>query len=80
MENFKTKYHAFAELQKNHYGCVICWKRWAFHFWDWWQSCIKMAKNIVLHARTLHIKKAHHFVHDQIKQGMIILEYVKSKD
>ncbi len=44
------------------------------------QSCIKMAKNIVLHARTQHIKKARHFIHDQIKKGMIILEHVRSKD
>ncbi len=44
------------------------------------QSGIKMAKNIVLHARTQHIKKARHFVHDQIKKGMIILEYVRFKD
>jgi hypothetical protein len=21
-------------LQKNHCGCFICWRKWAFHFWN----------------------------------------------
>ncbi len=32
------------------------------------------------HACTQHIKKACHVFRDQIKKGMIILEYVRFKD
>jgi hypothetical protein len=32
------------------------------------------------HAHTQHIKKTCHFVHDQIKKGTIIMEYVRFKD
>jgi hypothetical protein len=39
-----------------------------------------MLKNLVLHACTKHIKRACHFIYDQIKNGKIILEYMRSKD
>lgn len=39
-----------------------------------------MLKNLVLHAYTKHIRKACHFIHNQIKKGRIILEYMRSKD
>jgi hypothetical protein len=39
-----------------------------------------MLKNLVLHACTKHIKKAFHFIHNQINKGRSILEYMRSKD
>jgi hypothetical protein len=39
-----------------------------------------MLKNLVLHACTKHIKRACHFIQDQIKKERIILEYTRSKD
>jgi hypothetical protein len=39
-----------------------------------------MLKNFVFHACTKHIKKACHFIHNQVKKGRIILGYMRSKD
>ena len=42
------------------------------------QSCIKMAKNPVLHARTKHIEAQCHLIRDYIKKGRIQVEFVRS--
>lgn len=35
------------------------------------QSCIKMVKNPVLHARTKHIEIQHHFIREAAKAGEV---------
>lgn len=44
------------------------------------QSCIKMAKNPVLHTRTKHTEAQCHFIRDYIKKGRIQLEFVCTND
>lgn len=42
------------------------------------QGSIKLAKNPVFHSRTKHIDIRHHFIRDQIENGLVRLKYVQS--
>ena len=43
------------------------------------QSCIKLVKNPVLHARTKHIKIHHHFIREAVDVGEVQVEYVPTQ-
>ena len=42
------------------------------------QSAIKLAKNLVFHARTKHIETHHHFIKEKVESGQIKLDYVRT--
>ena len=44
------------------------------------QSSIKLAKNPKYHERSKHIAIQHHFIREQIEDGVIRLEYVSTGD
>ena len=39
-------------------------------------SAINLSKNLVMHSRTKHIQIRHHFIHDQVLNKIIKLEFV----
>lgn len=42
-------------------------------------SAINISKNPVQHSRTKHIDICHHFIHDLVEDGTILLEYLAMK-
>ena len=44
------------------------------------ESAVKIANNPVQHSRTKHIDICHHFLRDNVANGDIILEGVRSED
>ena len=41
---------------------------------------MNMAKNPVQHKRTKHIDVRHHFLHDNIEKGNIVMKFCKTED
>ena len=44
------------------------------------QSCILLAKQFMVSQRSKHIRIRYHYVRQQIRDGLIDLEYISSKD
>jgi hypothetical protein len=44
------------------------------------QSAIRLAKNPEFHQRTKHIQIKYHFIREQLKNGIIDLQYVSTED
>lgn len=40
------------------------------------QGSIKLARNLVIHAKTKHIEGKHHFIREQVLAGEIKLQYI----
>lgn len=43
------------------------------------QSAIQISKNLVQHSRTKHIDICHPFIRELVKEGIILLEFIKTK-
>ena len=43
-------------------------------------SAIQLTKNLILHSRTKHIKIRHHFIREHVKDGNIVLDYVRTSN
>lgn len=41
-------------------------------------SAISLSKNIVMHSRTKHIPIKYHFLHEQVAEQNIVLEYIST--
>jgi hypothetical protein len=44
------------------------------------KSAIQLAKNHVMHGRNKHIEIQFHFLREQVKQKVVILEYCSTKE
>jgi len=42
-------------------------------------SAISLSKNLVMHSKTKHIPIKYHFLHEQVAEQNIILEYINTK-
>ena len=42
-------------------------------------SAINLSKNPILHSRAKHINIKHHFLHDHMQKGDIMLEFTNTK-
>ena len=54
--------------------------RLASGMWSDNQSSIAIASNPVLHQRTKHIAIKYQYVNECVKNGCIVIEYIRSKD
>jgi len=43
-------------------------------------SAISLSKNSVMHSRTKHIPIKYHFLHEQVAEQNIVLEYISTKE
>ena len=43
-------------------------------------SAINISKNLIQHSTTEHINIEHHFIHDHMLNGDIVLEFVRTED
>ena len=43
-------------------------------------SAISLSKNPVMHSRTKHIPLKYHFLHEQVAEQNIVLEYISTKE
>ena len=44
------------------------------------QSCIALAKKFIVSRKTKHIRVRYHYVRQQVRDGIIALEYIRSAD
>jgi hypothetical protein len=42
------------------------------------QGAIKLAQNLVFHARSKHIEMHYHFVQEQVLEGKVTIKYIKT--
>jgi hypothetical protein len=48
--------------------------------WSDNQSTIKLVKNPILHARTMHIELHHHYIHEKTEAGEIDVIYISTNE